>query len=306
MTNAIIAQLLASLLLVAQSVQKQPGRSHLMEMVESERAFARTSAEEGIRASFMEYFDDSAIVFRPHPVYYKEVMKNVPAPQNPHETTLTWEPIVADIAQSGDFGYTSGPSVWTDHSPAKRPPYYGFYFSIWKKSLGQGWKVAFDVGTEMPGPYTGSREFRAPTASRRTSTSPGMSSADEHRDLMNAERKFLEASLRNGAASALDAFMDEGTRVYREKHEPLVGKNTIRPYFVGAPYLSTWKAINSDVASSGDLGYVYGSYEVRASGNGVDERGYYLRVWKRDARNQWKIAAEVLSALPQEAPAAKK
>ena len=141
-------------LVAAQSKQANPA---LMTVVESERAFARKSLEVGSRAAFMLFFADDAIVFRPHPVNYKEAMKNAPPLKNPLETTLDWEPIWADVSSDGDLGYTTGPSVWTDHTPAKRPTYYGFYFSFWRKQPSGEWKVVFDVGTELPGQYGGSR-----------------------------------------------------------------------------------------------------------------------------------------------------
>jgi hypothetical protein len=63
----------------------------LQEIVEAERAFARTCAEKGIRASFLEYFADDGIAFRPGPVRYKEAVKDSPQP-DPQLVTLAWEP----------------------------------------------------------------------------------------------------------------------------------------------------------------------------------------------------------------------
>jgi len=276
--------------------------SPLMSLVESERAFAKTSTEIGARPSFMKFFADSAVVFRPHPVLYKEAMKNVPMPKNPLEATLEWEPIWADISRSGDLGYTTGPSTWTDHSPAKRPTYHGFYFSFWKKQPMGDWKVVFDVGTELPGPYSGSRAFRSPETVKNSSEIH-LSPEQQQSSLMDAEQTFLASVQKNGTEKGLYETLSRDGRVYRQESQPIIGIDSIRATFARRPYLTTWTPTRAEVAASGDLGYTYGSYTVKAAR--ADEKGYFLHAWKRDAANRWKLVAEVTSPLPPEAPNAK-
>jgi ketosteroid isomerase-like protein len=275
--------------------QEDPALSSL---VEAERSFARTSLEIGARPAFMKFFADDAVVFRPGPVKYKEAMKDVPLPANPKAASLEWEPVYADVAASGDMGYTTGPSVWTDHSPANRPPYYGFYFSVWKKQPTGEWRVAFDVGTEQPGPYRGSRLFHAPAVVERKEVMTKSKPERNVVSLMNVEQDFLAAVQRDGAINALARYAGKETRVYREKQIPIVGIDSLRVYFAAKPYLSQWNPMFCDVALSGDLGYVYGGYEVPATGAALVENGFYLRVWKRDEANTWKFVAEVISPVP--------
>ena len=284
--------------------QVKPENTALSSLVEAERAFARTSLEIGARPAFMKFFADDAVVFRPGPVRYKEAMKDRPLSPNPKETSLQWEPLYGDVAASGDMGYTTGPSVWTDHTPAQRPPYYGFYFSVWKKQSSGEWKVAIDVGTDQPGPYTGSREFRAPAPVDRKSEMPKLGPQEHVVSLMSAEREFLEAVQKEGAINAIARYQGKDARVYREKEIPIVGPDSLSAYFSAKPYLSQWNPMFCDVALSGELGYVYGGYEVAIPGAvpAQVENGFYLRVWKRDDANAWKFVAEVTSALPPPPP----
>jgi ketosteroid isomerase-like protein len=284
--------------------QTKPENPALSSLVEAERAFAHTSLEIGARPSFMKFLADDAVVFRPGPVRYKEAMKDVPLPANPRETTLEWEPLSADVSASGDMGYTTGPAVWTDHSPAKRPPYYGYYFSVWKKQSTGEWKVAFDIGTEQPGPYTGSRTLRVPAVVERKEAIPTSSPAEHVVSLMNVEREFLEAVQKEGATNALARYAEKEARVYRDKERPIVGSDSVRMYFSSKPYLSQWNPMFCDVAPSGDIGYVYGGYEVAVPGAAPApvENGFYLRVWKRDGTNTWRVVAEVTSPLPPPPP----
>jgi ketosteroid isomerase-like protein len=273
-----------------------------MTIVESERAFARKSLEVGSRAAFMLFFADDAMVFRPHPVKYKEAMKNAAPLKNPLETTLDWEPIWADVSADGDLGYTTGPSVWTDHTPAKRPTYYGFYFSFWRKQPSGEWKVVFDVGTELPGQYEGSRVLGSPASGDRAPGQPKLSWKESQSSLMDAERDFLASIQKKGIDTALDEFVDKDARVYRQKSFPIVGIDSIRVYFSRRPYLSSWEPAQCEVATSGDLGYSFGSYTDGGSGNLPAEKGYFLHGWKRGAGNRWKLVAEITSPLPPDTP----
>ena len=64
--------------------------------------------------------------------------------------TLTWEPLKAEVAGSGELGYTWGnwKYVSTDTT------YYGNYFTIWKKQDDGRWKVALDGGNSTPPPFS--------------------------------------------------------------------------------------------------------------------------------------------------------
>ena len=302
MKRVATAFFLSVLLCSPRVAQSKQGNPSLISLVASERAFSRTSVEIGARPSFMMYFADDAVVFRPHPVKYKEAMKSEPLPKNPTEATLEWEPLWADISRSGDLGYTTGPSVWIDHSPAKRPTYYGFYFSFWKKQPTGEWKVVFDVGTELPGAYEGPKKLRSPVPVKHDGVAKKLGAEEKRSSLMDAERGFLELARTDGVQRALGEVLDKEARIYRQKVQPIVGIDPIQAYFSNKPYPSTWDPLEASVAEAGDLGYSYGSYTVR-NGNkpGDDEKGYYLHAWRRDASDQWKLVAEVTSPLPPEA-----
>jgi len=50
------------------------------------------------------------------------------------------------------------------------------------------------------------------------------------------------------------------------------------------------------MASSGDLGYVYGTASWKNSTEGDDEvHANYARIWKQEDGNRWKIVLEVVS-----------
>jgi uncharacterized protein (TIGR02246 family) len=67
--------------------------------------------------------------------------------------SLTWEPVYARVAASGDLGYTLGNYVAEGTTPGGEPlRQEGNYVTLWRKQEDGTWKVALDIGN--PGPHT--------------------------------------------------------------------------------------------------------------------------------------------------------
>jgi ketosteroid isomerase-like protein len=83
----------------------------------------------------------------------------------------------------------------------------------------------------------------------------------------------------------------------------LTGKEPIRTLWksmLGSPDFSGgWKASKVEVAQSGDLAYVSGSYEFNEkddSGKPITDKGKYLEVWKKQADGSWKCIADMFNS----------
>ena len=65
----------------------------------------------------------------------------------------------------------------------------------------------------------------------------------------------------------------------------------------------SWKATRVEVAKSGDIGFVSGTYELSvndASGKPVPDHGKYLEVWEKQANGKWKCGADIWNSdLPE-------
>ena len=68
----------------------------------------------------------------------------------------------------------------------------------------------------------------------------------------------------------------------------------------------SWKATKVEVAKSGDLGFVSGTYELTmndASGKPVTDKGKYVEVWEKKADGKWKCGTDTWNSdLPASAP----
>ena len=72
----------------------------------------------------------------------------------------------------------------------------------------------------------------------------------------------------------------------------------------------SWDANKVEVARSGDLAYLIGTYRFivnDAHGNPVADDGKFLEVWKKEADGNWKVVADMFSSdLPLRAPVPEK
>lgn len=256
-------------------------------VVAAERAFAKRCGEVGIRASFLEFFASDAVSFAPDPGNARERLQKRPAPKEPPPILLEWAPEQAEIAASGDLGWTTGPFQLTDTSPKANPTVHGYYFSLWKKQTDGAWKVVLDHGVAAPAaPLPTVAEAVGPAAA----SGPGAGDPAAVRRRDEEFCKLAEA----GAGKAYAASLAAGARVHREDAAPVVGEKAWRAW---AKSLGGVMACKPAAAfASGGLGYTYGSWEVRAAPGGpVAEKGFYTRVWRLD--NGWHIAADIASAV---------
>jgi uncharacterized protein (TIGR02246 family) len=66
--------------------------------------------------------------------------------------------------------------------------------------------------------------------------------------------------------------------------------------FATPGFVISWKATKVEVAKSGDLACLTGTYEVTmndASGKPVNDRGKYLAVFEKQADGKWKCGADI-------------
>jgi len=282
--------------------QDRPLPPALESLVQAERTFARTSVEQGVRSSFTEFFADDGLNFRPQPVNVKEDYRNRPAPPGPQPFVLNWEPIFADISAAGDLGYTTGPVVITDATPEKKPTRYSYYFSVWKKQLDGSWKVRLDFGTGTPEAVDPTKgvSFQAAPRSGWKGGSAKANLEAERQGLLQLEAELSNTSKKSGVAEAYRQYAMDYSRLHRDDLMPVVGKQAMLAFLAekGTKEYS-FETLDGEVAKSADLGYTYGKYESadKTSAAAV-EKGYFIRVWKRDANGKWKIVADIAKPLP--------
>jgi ketosteroid isomerase-like protein len=262
--------------------------SALESLANAERAFAKTATEKGIRDSFLEFFDENAIAFNPAPVSATERLRSRPGrPFSEYE--LRWEPRTGDVAASGELGWLTGPSTFIDHTSATATPQHGNYLSVWRRQSGGPWRVFIDIGSEAPQPVTFAEGFtRFPLPSRYTG---GERKAAGAATLLDADKALNARIASAGAAKTYSEVTTSASRLHRSGFMPPIGTAAIRAWLDANASALSASTGAADCAESADLGYSYGTYEVKVPSQ---QKGAYVRVWQRDSAGKWLLVADVL------------
>ncbi|HUJ95270.1 MAG TPA: DUF4440 domain-containing protein [Terriglobales bacterium] len=129
------------------------GSAKLMQL---EADFAKATAEHGVEG-FISYFADDAVDLpdRGPIVSGKENIRKSLGTWGP-DVSLSWTPVHAEMAASGDLGYTYGTYVYKAKGQDGKPVTgNGKYTTIWKKQKDGSWKVILDMGNSSPPPPAG-------------------------------------------------------------------------------------------------------------------------------------------------------
>lgn len=279
--------------------QEQSREVSLASMVASERAFARATAEMGVRDGFLTFFAEDSILFAPEPTNAKASLSRRPLVASyPPPLLIEWEPVYGDISEAGDLGYLTGPAVYTDRSPQKRPTTYGCYFSVWQRQRDGTWKVVMDVGISTPTPFVPlTTPFEAAPHSKIYKAAGSINTETEQMGLLNRDRGFADAARSEGTARAYQSYVNEDAfRLLRNGHAPFAGKAASVAFLSEKNTVMTWQPLKGAIARLADLGYTYGSYELKSAD--ASEKGHYLRVWKRASDGRWMLVMDVTSPTP--------
>lgn len=129
--------------------QKPLNLSHeaRQEIWETDVAMSELAVQEGFHKALLTYGDDNLI--KPeegnHPILDKKTLENHWNGKDDFKN-LSWIPLKADAARSGEMGYTFG--NWK--LVAEDTTYHGNYYTFWKKQEDRKWKWVFDGGNNTP------------------------------------------------------------------------------------------------------------------------------------------------------------
>jgi ketosteroid isomerase-like protein len=138
-----------ALLLIAGSGQAGDGTQGPDALLAADRAFNRAAAEHGLEG-WLSYFADDATIFPPG----SAIVTGLEAIREHYAATgftpegLSWEPVAAEVAGSGDLGFTYG--TWTlerRDAEGKTRRETGKYMSVWRLQPDGSWKVIADIGS---------------------------------------------------------------------------------------------------------------------------------------------------------------
>ena len=265
--NKILA--IAVLLLFMQSAIAQKG---IDDLIQAEKNFAAYSVANNTKDAFLRFADSAGIVFdKGKPVNAIEIWTT----REKRPGKLNWWPVYAEIASSGDFGYTTGPWDFSINDTVKAN---GYYVTAWHINKNGEWKFLIDLGVG---------DTHCDVAALKTNALKNDSQIKGTKvDLRQAEENMIAGYQQNGKISYPN-FLSDNSRLYRNGR--CVADQPEQRYLAldSLPSKIQYTINGTGIASTGDMGYVYGTTVI----NGKTDN--YLRIWQKE-KSGWKISVEVL------------
>jgi hypothetical protein len=243
-------------------------------LINAEKSFAAYSVANGTKDAFLKFADSSGVIFVQEiemPANAMEVWKK----RENRPGKLDWRPEYAEIANSKDFGYTTGPYTFIRNDSVLAR---GEYVTVWQINKDGEWKFLLDLGVTNT-PKVLSIALNKVSAGKIS----GNASTD---NIVKAEQQFISL-FKIDRKKAYEKYLSGKSILKRNGEYSLTNKKLQKKIIADDPLDSEFKMVGSGIASSGDLGYIYGTVTV-----GVKQFGYQ-RIWRKE-KNGWKIALEVL------------
>ena len=270
----------------------------VLALISAERAFCKKAADTSIRDAFYEYMADQAVIFRPGPVNGKEFYLGRPSNPGP---VLNWWPTYAEIAGSGELGWTTGP--WEYRSAKDKPAEaFGHFATVWQRQLDGKWRVLIDEGHSCAQPAPESLSWARGRGRLAGDTNlPKLSAFGASlRDLQVVDGEYSKALPAQGIGAALAQFADEDVLLYREDKPALVGAvaagRALGHEWDGGA--TGWIVQVGTVSRALDLAFTYGTVDVPAHGKEKAGGRKIFRIWRRGADGPWKLCLDATNAMP--------
>ena len=120
----------------------------------------------------------------------------------------------------------------------------------------------------------------------------------EKQQLLALDSAFSALCVDKGMTVAFLKYADKNVVELNEGSHPAIGIEALaRRYrnLDNSKFVMSWKPLRCQIASSADLGYTFGDWQMHlASPNGTDTvvYGNYFTVWKKQSNGQWKFVLD--------------
>jgi ketosteroid isomerase-like protein len=283
--------LLLSLLIAPAIMAQEPDSSSaIFGMREAERNFAKASMAIGRNSAFAEYFAEKSLLFTDRWITNG---KQYSRERKPSPVALKWEPEFMDIAASGDFGVSTGPWEVQEYRPNTLPLATGYFLTVWKKEPGGQWRVILDGGSETPVTKNLSHKFSFPGEAGKIAENHTQNAIASSEELAKVEKQLMDDRAKNPDPAVYTRYLAPNPRIQLKGHLPTTDRDSIVKFISGLNKSMVWKSSGSETASSGDMGFTYGTLLTNGDSNSV--RGHFVRIWRKQPVTGWKIMIEMIN-----------
>jgi len=118
-------------------------------LLKAERDFLKAAQTDGIVKAFSKHSTQDSRLHRngAQPILGEAEIVTFLAKTS---FTPTWQPMFADVAQSGDLGYTYGNYEVKESNAPNAITDKGYYARVWKRGANNKWFVVLDTSSPLP------------------------------------------------------------------------------------------------------------------------------------------------------------
>lgn len=110
-------------------------------------------------------------------------------------------------------------------------------------------------------------------------------------DIRVTDSLFSDMSATQGMKAAFLFYMDDDAIIIRPNTNPITGADAVA--FLSdlndTDFKMIWKADQTLLSSSNDLGYAYGNYSIKTTKIDSVLKGSYVHIWKKLEDGSWKF-----------------
>src|SRR5687767_3420406 len=271
-------------LLAAVSVFSQ---TELAPLVETQRAFERAAAENGMKSAFIEFLREDSVVFQPGPLNGSQYWRER---ENDPSLLLSRNLTYSDISANGLLGYTTGNWRLYQKGKSEGLAKFGQYVTIWERGNDGKFRATVDIAVaheKLPFSKTDKPVGKKQT---RDINKRGWSPAD-------ASMNFFRASMTSERlGGAYKKYAADDVRLLRDGMAPIIGKKRVVDEMNA--YISVEFPTKVSLFQSADMAYTWNPCQFDNSNEGMS-KGNCLHIWKL-RKKKWWIVLGVFAPVPNE------
>lgn len=252
---------------------------------DTERAFERMVAEQGLNAGFIEYLSVDGVMFFPEAANARQTYRA--RPKSP--AALTWNPILVCVSSNGALAYSIGNSIYRPKGRDDPTGYAGHYLSVWMKQPDGQYRAVLDAGINHETPASVPTDWK--------DTGSAAEPNPQHAGAADSSVGFYQTAESKGLAAAYGSYLADDAIVMRDENQPFVGKKAALGLLKNDKAAVKFTKRRSFV-EAGELAYVYGPYSRLSKDGGETEKGNFIQVWRLRG-GKWQIVADMTVVIPK-------
>lgn len=243
------------------------------------------AANKGVLAGLKYGVDANTIFFQPAPEKALNYLKNMPNIPD----LISWKPVMAKIAKSNEWGFTTGPIVSSNIGMQKK---YGEYLTIWKRNKKGVWKIAYRAEINHPKASTEEGIQFIDPENQRFIRQRSKERLSQREEIINSTDRLMGSVLRADNKVAYEEFLANDSRLLFAGYSPILGKQYIQDFLIKNKIDIKTTPVGVNRSLSGELAFSYGDAKVIK--DNLVQNYYYIRIWELNDEFKWNVVVEML------------